>query len=224
MAEGMVLLRLMRLASAALPIGAFAYSQGLEQAVESGAVHDAPSTAAWACGLIEHGLSTNDLPALLRLHGAWRRGDLERVQHWNALLYASRPSRELREEELQLGKALARLLAELDVPRAADFRRSQNVTLASMIALASVEWQIEAEPAALAYGYAWCEAQVGAATRLVPLGQTEAQRVLSRALEALERGLGRARGVTDDELGASTFGQALLSMQHETQYSRLFRS
>ncbi len=223
MAEA-ALLPLLRLGSAALPIGAFAYSQGLEQAVERGIVHGEESTASWICGLIEHALLTNDLPLILRMHAAWAASDVARVEHWSALLYASRASRELREEELQLGRALARLLGELGVARAAHFRQSTVVTLAGMYALAAGEWGIGAEAASIAYGFAWSEAQVGAATRLVPLGQSQAQRVLSCAIAALERGLQRVPLITDDELCQSSPGQALLSMQHETQYSRLFRS
>jgi urease accessory protein len=224
MAERAALLQLMRLSSAALPIGAFAYSQGLEQAVEAGTVHDESSAGAWLGGMLDHALLTCDLPLLLRLHEAWAASDDAAVQRWNAFLYSTRPSRELREEELQLGRALARLLVELGIPRAEPFRRSAPVTLAALYALAAVEWQTGAEPAALAYGFAWAEAQVGAATRLIPLGQSQAQRVLSRALTHLEQGFDRARLTPDDAIAASTPGQTLLSMQHETQYSRLFRS
>jgi urease accessory protein len=218
------LLPLLRLGSAALPIGAFAYSQGLELGVERGVVDGEESAASWICGLIEHSLLTNDLPLILRVHRAFAASDAALAEHWSALLYASRPTRELREEELQLGRALARQLGELGVVRAAHYRRSGTVTLAAMYALAATEWGIGAEAASLAYGFAWSEAQVGAATRLVPLGQSQAQRVLSRAMAVLERGLPRMRLIADDELGQSSPGQTLLSMQHETQYSRLFRS
>jgi urease accessory protein len=224
MTEHAALLPLLRLGSAALPIGAFAYSQGLEQAVELCHVKDEPTAAAWLTGMVEHSLLTCDLPIVLRLHQAFSAGDDQRARRHSAWLYATRPSRELREEELQLGRALLRLLGTLGVARAETLRHGFPVTLAAAYALAAVEWQTGAESAALAYGFAWAEAQVGAATRLVPLGQSQAQRVLSRAMQALERGFPRARELSDDELGTTAPGQALCSMQHETQYSRLFRS
>jgi urease accessory protein len=218
------LLAALRLGSAALPIGAFAYSQGLEQAVERGAVHDLQSARLWIVGLLEASVLTADVPILLRLQRAWSRGDEPEVRCLGDRLFAMRASRELRDEERQLGGALFRLLARGGLASAESWVRDPHATLASAFALAAASWQLPAEAAAASYCFAWAEAQVGAATRLVPLGQSDAQAVLSSALLAIAAALPAALSLEDDEIAATALGQALLSASHETQYSRLFRS
>jgi urease accessory protein len=218
------LLAALRLGSAALPIGAFAYSQGLEQAVELGAVRDGESAEAWIVGLLQASLLTADVPLLSRLHAAWSNADTGAVRALSGRLFAMRPTRELREEERQLGGALFRLLERSGLSSASGWSREPRATLAAAFALAAVTWQLPAEAAAASYCFAWAEAQVGAATRLVPLGQSAAQAVLSFALQAIERGLPHALSLPDTEIAATALGQALLSASHETLYSRLFRS
>lgn len=217
-------LRLLQLGSAGLPIGAFAYSQGLEQAVAQGAVYDASSAGKWVEGLIEHALLTQDIPVLTRLYTAWSRGDRAEVERWNIELYAMRGSRELREEELQLGRALARWLSTLGHEEAGPYVKAEVVTLAAMYTLAASRFGIPVRQAALAYAFSWAEAQIGAATRLIPLGQADAQRALAKALGVIARHLDAALSRANDEIGASTPGQVVYSMLHETQYTRLFRS
>jgi urease accessory protein len=218
------LLAALRLGSAALPLGAFAYSQGLEQAVERGKVSDGPSAERWIIGLLGASVLSADVPLLVRLHRAWSHGDEAEVRRLNELLFALRPTRELREEERQLGGALFRLLARQDVVKAEAWARDVHATLASAFALAATSWQLPAEAAAASYCFAWAEAQVGAATRLIPLGQSAAQRALAGALVIIQAELPRALLLAEHEISATAFGQALLSAAHETQYSRLFRS
>lgn len=218
------LLAALRLGSAALPIGAFAYSQGLEQAVESGIVHDQPSAQRWIVGLLEASLLSADVPMLVRLQRAWSQGDEALVRDLSDRLFAMRPTRELREEERQLGGALFRLLGRSGLGAAETWAREPHATLASAFALAAVNWDLPAGAAAASYCFAWAEAQVGAATRLVPLGQSAAQAVLSHALAAIDASLPSALALEDDQIASTAPGQALLSANHETQYSRLFRS
>jgi urease accessory protein len=218
------LLAMLRLGSAALPIGAFAYSQGLEQAVAVGAVHDAESAAEWITGVLESSVLSGDVPVLVRLCSAWQAADEGAVRRWSDFLYATRPTRELRDEERQLGSALFRLLARLGCDRARPCQTDPRATLASAFALAACTWELSAPNGALAYCFAWAEAQVGAATRLVPLGQSDAQRVLSAALACIDRAFSEALARPDELIFHTAPGQALLSAAHETQYSRLFRS
>ena len=218
------LLRLFQLSSAALPIGAFAYSQGLEQAVALGDVHCRDTALAWISGMLRRSMLTLDIPVLGRLHRAYGVGDLAEVRRWNDYLFAARGSAELRAEERQVGSALARLLAREGVPGAESFIADPRATLANCFALAGVAWSAPVTEVALSYTFAWAEAQVGAATRLVPLGQTDAQRMLSALLEIAAAGVGLALVRSDAELSSTTPGQLVLSALHETQYSRLFRS
>jgi urease accessory protein len=216
------LLRLLQLSSPALPIGAYAYSQGLEHAVTAGWVHDEESAADWILGLLANALPALEAPVLLRLIDAWAKGS--DVHRWNELLFASRASAELRAEDQRLGSALARLLASLDLPDASTWVSFPRVTHLNMFALASARWGIAPADAVAGYLFSWTENQVGAASRLVPLGQTSAQRILSRATVLIPAAVSHAGSITDDELGFAAPGQAIAAALHETQYSRIFRS
>jgi len=222
--SGAALLRLFQLSSAALPIGAFAYSQGLEQAVAFGDVSNRDSALAWISGMLERSVLRLDVPVFARLHRALSLGDSASVRCWNDYLFAARGSAELRAEERQVGSALARLLFREGVAAAEPWVADPRVTLATGFALAGVAWRAPAAEGALSYIFAWAEAQVGAATRLIPLGQTDAQRALGQLIERAAAGVQVALALPDDELSSTTPGQLLLSALHETQYSRLFRS
>src|SRR5579863_7320004 len=136
------LLRLCHLVSPALPVGAYAYSQGLEYAVHAGWVNDEAGTLHWLEGLSRHAVGTLDLPILYRLQGAWRQQDTKEVERWNAQLLASRDTMELRAEDQHLGSALARVLPELDIVEAAAWAE-RPVAFATLFALAAVRWRIE---------------------------------------------------------------------------------
>lgn len=222
--SGAALLRLFQLSSAALPIGAFAYSQGLEQAVALGDVTCRETALSWISGMLSRSVLSLDVPVFGRLHGALSTGDDAGVRRWNDYLFAARGSAELRAEERQVGAALARLLSRQGVERAAPWVSDARVTLATAFALASVAWSAPREQAALSYTFAWAEAQVGAATRLVPLGQSDAQYILAALIATAAERVSEALALGDLELSSTTPGQLLLSALHETQYSRLFRS
>lgn len=216
------LLRLLQLCSPALPIGAYAYSQGLEHAVHAGWVRDEETAAAWILGLLEDALPCLEVPVLLRLHAAWNsEGE---VAGWNAFLFASRGSAELRAEDQRLGSALGRLLVSLELPEAAPWVARPDVTHANMFALACARWHIDPHDAGAGYLFSWAENQVGAASRLVPLGQTSAQRILSRATVVIPPAVERAAALADGDLGFSSPAHAVAAALHETQYSRIFRS
>jgi urease accessory protein len=214
----------LQLVSPALPVGAFAYSQGLEPAVAAGWITGEAEAARWITGLLESSLASLDLPVLARLHRAWRDGDAAAVARWSRFLGASRPSGELQAEERQLGGNLARLLAGLGVADAATWIDRDDVTWAAMFALAAHRWELPPAAAAHGYAFAWLEAQVSAAVRLVPLGQTAGQRILLGAGAAIPRAAARADTIADGDIGAAAPALAIASARHETQYSRLFRS
>ncbi len=217
-------LRLWQLISPALPVGAYAYSQGLEYAVSEGWVTDEAAALEWIEGVAGHSIVTLDLPVMQRMHYAWQRDDEARVIHWSHFLAASRESSEILAEDNHLGKSLARLLGDLEVSRAEAWRFKQEANFPAMFALATSHWQIGLQQALAGYLWAWCENQVAAAIKIVPLGQTAGQRLLSALMLKIPNWIAQAMTVEDEAIGVLCPGVAIASARHETQYSRLFRS
>lgn len=218
------LLRLLALSSSLCPIGAFAYSQGLETAVERGWVTSELALAEWITGLGAHGLALLDLPLLIRAHAAWRAGDTDRVLAIAERMHANREARELLEQERQLGSALASVLANLGVAAARPLCGNPRASYVVSYALGAVHFGIDPDVAALGYAFAWAEQQANAAARLIPLGHMATQRVLSEVLNQVPAWVERASGLPDVEIGSSTPGLAMSGAWHEAQYTRLFRS
>jgi urease accessory protein len=216
------MLHLLHLCSPALPIGAYAYSQGLEYAIDSGWIKTPDEITDWLLGLMQHSLSYTDLPMLCRLYNAWQQGDITCVNYWNNYLRACRESRELLLEDEQLGGALARLLKGLDVP--VSIALEAPSTYACQFARAGVHWGIALDDLCCGFLWSWLENQVAAATKLVPLGQTQGQRILVALMPHIPALCAAAHTRQDDELGRGLPGLAMASCLHERQYSRLFRS
>ncbi|MGD9604381.1 MAG: urease accessory protein UreF [Gammaproteobacteria bacterium] len=225
--DTMALLRLLQLASPGLPIGAYAYSQGLEWAVEAGWVHDVPSLARWIGEALDTSLAQVDVPALARLHRAASTADAPALAQWSAWLLANRETRELRQDDCARGQALARLARELDVPgldlRAVEPART-GIPLALPFAQLAVAFGIPRAETAQAYSWGWLENQVLCGVKLVPLGQFAGQRLLRDLAEAIPAAVVRGLALDDDDLGATLPRLAIASSRHETQYTRLFRS
>jgi urease accessory protein len=219
----LALLRLLRLSSPALPVGAYAYSQGMESAVAIDYVHDANSAAAWIESILKHMLTPVDLAALARLAVARQNNDMASFWRWNDWLLASRETLELHFEDTQMGAALWRILHNLDRLDGLQLP-SEGISFAAAFALAGMGWQIAPRELLLGYGWSWLENQVAAATKLVPLGQTAAQGILETLHPYIAEGAERAMVMKDEEMGASLPGLAFLSATHETLYTRLFRS
>ena len=218
-------LRLLQLASQALPIGGFSHSQGLEAAIESGCVHDEATLARWVRDLLEFSVGSFEAPLLLDFAAAWAAGDHAGVADLNARCLAARETSELRAATVQMGYSLRMLIAQLPDFPADRFRAVAAIAepgLPCVWTAAAAAWGLSPEEALAAYLWAWAENQVLAAVKAVPLGQSAGQRVLAQAGVAIAAITERPR-----ESGPrSNFapGFAILSSQHETQYSRLFRS
>ena len=207
-----------------LPVGAYAYSQGLEYAVSSGWVKDDTTTSMWVLGLMKNSLTYLDVPLLSRLHESWSDNNKKKVLYWNDYLYASRDSGELQVEEKQLAHALARLLGDLGVSEAIEWKDNPRACFLSLYSLGAWYWKIPLNEASLGYLWMWAENQVLAAIKLVPLGQTSGQKLLSSAIEIIPELVSTGLTLNDNEIGYTAPGQGIASAFHETQYSRLFRS
>ncbi len=216
------LIRLMQLSSASLPVGAYAFSQGLESAVESGWVTTLDETEAWLNTQIEFSLVRVDLPIIFRIRQALDKHDLASVNHWNAFLLACRETKELHLTDEATGAALKRLLKQLELESLV--KELKAPSFLTVFCAAAKHWQISEEACCLGYLWSWLENQVAAATKLVPLGQTDAQILLGRMQATLPEYIESAKSIEDENMGSSLPALAIASAQHETQYSRLFRS
>lgn len=215
-------LRLWQIISPALPVGAYSYSQGMETAVEQAWVKTEQCALGWMEGQLRHMLGALDLPLLLRMHKAWSDDDMPALRFWNSWLLAAREAAELYAEDCQMGGSLRRLLPELGIMRT--WPAEEKCSFALMFALAAAEWGISPIDAACGYAWAWCENQVAAAIKLVPLGQTAGQRSLLALADAIPGVVSRAEQMQDENIGQLSPAFAIACALHETQYTRLFRS
>jgi urease accessory protein len=218
------LLQLIWLASPALPIGGFSYSEGLEAGIESARI--APdSIADWLKDQLHISLVRGDLAALCKAVAAIRRNDVQRAQELNAWVLQTRETHELRLQTEQMGRSLVEWLKvqdpELD---ATDWLGDQVPTYPIAFALAAARTQANQRDIALAFSFGWAENMVQAAIKTVPLGQTAGQRILQQLAAEIPAAVQAALSLPDGERQAFTPMLAVLSAQHETQYSRLFRS
>ena len=216
------LLRLLQLVSPTLPVGAFAYSQGLEFAVDSGWIKNADETEQWLVGLMQNNLAALDLPIALRIYQALKNQHDQQLDYWNQYALASRETQELRLESIQLAKALLRLLNDMGEDTAV--LQQQQCDWSAAFALAASRWEIAEQEMLLGYVWSWLENQLAAAIKLVPLGQTQGQILLQKIAMQIPKVIAVAKEMKDDDIGALAPAMVIASCQHETQYSRLFRS
>lgn len=218
----LALLRCLQLSSPGLPIGAYAYSQGLEWAVETGWVTCEASLRDWLAEQLTQALGPLDIAIYARLFAALTAGDDAAVARWNGRLLAHRETSELRADDRDRGAALLRLLREFQVRTITGL--GDDVALATAHAHAAVHWQLSLDTAALAYAWAWLEGQVIAGVKLVPLGQAAGQRLLCALAADIPAAVAQGMTLADEDIGGALPALAIASCRHETQYTRLFRS
>lgn len=224
------LLSLLWLASPALPVGGFSYSEGLEAAIEAGLAADEAGVRDWLVDQLQLGLASSELPVVAQAIEAARRGDAARLQALDTWVRSTRESAEFALQAQQMGRSIADWLSQ---------RAPGDATLALLESLKRaptwpVGWALAAsateasiDDALAAYAFAWAENAVQAAVKAVPLGQSAGQRVLQALVAGVPAAVAQARTIAargDDARQAFLPGLALLSAVHETQYSRLFRS
>jgi urease accessory protein len=228
------LARLLQLSSQSLPVGGYSHSHGLESAIEHQLVTDEASVLRWISDVLQFCMHSFEIPWLLSLGAAWAADDAAAVASLNDEFLAARESAELRAAAVQMGFSLRALLCVLpDVPpiTVEALHSMPEPSLPCVWSAAAAAWRIEPRDAVTGYLWAWAENQVVVALKAVPLGQSAGQRILlamgSRIAELaddVELGGGAACGAARDLCSNFSPGLAILSSQHETQYSRLFRS
>ena len=235
-------LRLMWLASPALPVGGFSYSEGLEAAVESGRVTTQAEAARWLTDQLHLSLARCDLAVVARAVPAWQRHDVTRIAELNAWVTQTRETSELRLQTEQMGRSLVEWLRNAAGNEAAtppDERLAFCARLAPAptwpVAFALAVAQCLPPPgphggretireALMSLAFGWAENMVQAAIKAVPLGQSAGQRILQTLIHEIPPAIEHALALPDAERQAFTPMLAILCAQHETQYSRLFRS
>jgi urease accessory protein len=222
MATDASLLGLIWLASPALPVGGFSYSEGLEVAVERTLVHDEASAADWLSHQLHLSLARADLAVAADAIAAWRAGDLARIATLDDWVLRTRETAELRQQTEQMGRSLVEWLKSVD-PQAAR-RATAPLTYPVAFALAASLGEAPVRDCVLALAFGWAENMMQAAIKSVPLGQGAGQRILLRLSREIPAAVDCAMALREDERQAFSPMLAILSAQHETQYSRLFRS
>jgi urease accessory protein len=221
------LLQLMWLASPALPIGGFSYSEALEAAVDSARADDETTATRWLVDQLHLSLARSELPVIAQAIAAWRAGDAPRVAGLNTWVLHTRESSELRAQTEQMGKSLLDWLRNHTTATPAQIAQlaTQQPSYPLAYALAASATHAPVRECLLAYAFGWAENQTQAAIKAVPLGQSAGQRILSQLAAEIPAAVDHALTLdTDDARQAFAPMLAIQSSRHEVQYSRLFRS
>ncbi|GAA4336614.1 urease accessory protein UreF [Variovorax defluvii] len=217
------LLQLIWLASPALPVGGFSYSEGLEAAIEWAGVTTEQAAADWLADQLHMSLARSDLAVVGQAVHAWRAGDLARVRALNDWVFRTRESAEFLLQTEQMGRSFVEWLKLRHADAAAVFD-SLPASYPVAFAFAASRTEAPAPDACLAFAFGWAENMAAAAVKAVPLGQSAGQRILGRLAAEIPAAVDQALALADDERQAFSPMLAVLSARHETQYSRLFRS
>ena len=227
MSNPAALLALLQLSSPALPIGGFSYSQGLEAAVAANSVTDELSLCQWMLDGMNHYFGRLELPVWCLQYKAWDCGDSEGALARDVWFRSTRESEELLLETQQMGWSVLQLMK--DTPHAKDLRwqsllSARPIALPTAMSAYAQAESIAMHDGALAYAFAWVEAQAAAGGKAIPLGQAAIQRVLRACRAACVQMVPLACAMQDADLQTFSPGLGILSSAHETQYTRLFRS
>jgi len=225
--EAAALYRLMTWLSPAFPVGAFSYSSGIEWAVEAGDVTDAASLRDWLAAMLSEGSGFCDAVFLAQAHRAASAQDEVSLREIAELAAAFVPSRERQLETSTQGRAfieIARSAWACDGLDGMVAACGSSMVYPVAVGLVSAGHAVPLEPALHAFLHAVMSNWISAGARLVPLGQTDSQRILAGLEADVAATAKRALEASLDDLGSATFRADLASLRHETQYTRLFRS
>lgn len=228
---GSAQLALWQLISSTLPVGAYNYSEGLEWLVERGTIGGAEPLQSWLAQELQTGAIRVETAVMARAHNLVCRGETVGTSNslagWNQWLTATRETKELRQQSLQMGGSLRRLLLDLNPAAAAlfaDISPPEPCHYPIAFGVGAALGQIDLESAGRGYLHSWVNNLISAGVRLIPLGQTAGQRLLCNLGPLILEQSEKILALTDDELYSCNWGLGLASMNHESQYTRLFRS
>lgn len=232
-----MILNLLQLASPALPLGAYSYSEGLETLIDHEIITDENSLESWLIQEIKYGSIRIESAIMLRAYRYFIIDEFMGLTDWNQWLSAVRESSELRKQSWQMGNSLIKLLLELEGIQKPSSTQSDIFKLETCAAiigkpcnyaiafgLGAGYWQIEQKNALLGYLHSWATNLINAGVKLIPIGQTHGQKLLLRLHPEITKASEEIFILEDDDLVSCSWGLGLASMQHETQYTRLFRS
>ncbi len=217
-------LRLMQLISPSLPIGSFTYSQGLESAVDAEWIKDIVGLKQWLKELLKSTVTRVDLPILIRLYDASQKCDLDALQYWSDYLLACRETSELRQEEINRGRALVTLLKTLELINDDNLGKILSGCQSAGFAYAANQWLIPKINMLHGFVWSWLENLVLAGVKIIPLGQSDGQKILYDLAVHIPEITEKAKNINDDEIGSSNPALSIISSQHQFQYTRLYRS
>lgn len=220
------LIQLIWLASPALPVGGFSYSEGLEAAVERAGVATESIASDWLDDQLHLTLARGEMAVVASAIPAWRQDQSTRIRQLNDWVLQTRETSEMRAQTEQMGRSLVAWLGNHDGVNARQLRACAELppTYPVAFALAASQTSAGVRDCLLAYAFGWAENMVQAALKSVPLGQSSGQRILARLSQRIPAAVQLATSLSDDDRQAFSPMLAILSSQHETQYSRLFRS
>ncbi|MEA5480212.1 urease accessory protein UreF [Pseudanabaena galeata UHCC 0370] len=234
------LLRLLQLTSPALPVGAYCYSEGIEYLCSNGTIQTESDLCDWLQREMHFGFVTNEAAIALRAHQALMSDNITALNYWNNWLSATRETEEVRLASWQMGQSLMKLWRQLPdhqddqlaiyksinelLPTAKENSLGQGCNYAIAFGIVAASLGIDASNTIVGYLYSWLSNLVSAAVRSVPFGQTTGQQVIFRLSSDILRSSQLALKRLDDELEWCGWGASFASANHETQYSRLFRS
>jgi len=228
------LLHLLQLSSPTLPLGAYSYSEGLENLVETNIINNKNTLKQWLEYELKYGAIAMEAAIMLRSYTNFKKQDLPKLNYWNQWLSASKETRELREQSWQMGSSLIKLLIDLEKSHneqinhynlseiIKQIEKPYNYGMAFGIGVAY--WNINPEDALLGYLHSWVSNLINAGIKLIPLGQTQGQQLMLELNTIIIKVGQKILNLADDQMNNFSLGLSLASMNHEHQYTRLFRS
>lgn len=234
------LVRLLQLTSPALPVGAYSYSEGIEYLCSNGTIQTELDLCSWLKNEMSFGFITNEAAIAIRAHQAMMSADIASLNYWNNWLSATRESEEVRLASWQMGQSLMKLWWQLPdsqadqfairksisefLPTAKENAQGKGCNYAIAFGIVAASLGIDVSNTTVGYIYSWLSNLVSAAVRSVPFGQTTGQQVVFRLSTDILSSSQLALKRLDNELEWCGWGASLACANHETQYSRLFRS